>query len=393
MTYQGHCNCESIRITLPQQPPNTTVCHCDCCKRAGGGREYIKAEDSGMYILLTALAFSVNYFVSEDEMTVDDPNSVLKIYEDKKSASGNTAKRHFCSNCGSPLFTKTPKVPGKVFLKAVLFDNVSPPMTEVFVKKQYPWMTEVPTQTSGPRRPSDVVLRNIRPRNNNDLHPHEAHELQEIQTHEDNELDYSTPSASSGDGYRIVTRRTTTRALASRAETRQRRQARKGVWGKITRLWTHNVTLTVPQKSSRDYFALERTFLAYIRTSVAVTQHGVLIAQLFRLQAAEALADRLGLRKVGTSISITCYGVGILVALVGAYRFWRQQDAIAKGRIYAGGWELNSVGILLGCCIEADMNSFVFIRRVLGRRVGLEIQIFINPVLETSHHQHYSFAR
>ncbi|OQE36907.1 hypothetical protein PENCOP_c011G00842 [Penicillium coprophilum] len=122
MTYQGHCNCESIRITLPQQPPNTTVCHCDCCKRAGGG------------------PFSVNYLVSEDEMTVDDPNSALKIYEDKKSASGNTAKRHFCSNCGSPLFTKTPKVAGKVFLKAVLFDNVSPPMTEVFVKKQYPWV-------------------------------------------------------------------------------------------------------------------------------------------------------------------------------------------------------------------------------------------------------------
>jgi hypothetical protein len=41
--------------------------------------------------------------------------------------------------------------------------------------------------------------------------------------------------------------------------------------------------------------------------------------------------------------------VAILVALVGAYRFWRQQNAIARGKIHAGGWELNSVGILLGC--------------------------------------------
>ena len=82
----------------------------------------------------------------------------------------------------------------------------------------------------------------------------------------------------------------------------------------------------------------------------------MLIAQLFRLQAAEAVADRLGFRKVGTPLSVACYCVGILVALVGAYRFWRQQGAIARGRIHAGGWELNSVGILLGC---VSMNGLV----------------------------------
>lgn len=66
MSYQGHCNCESIRVTLPSQPPSSTVCHwyeiflelgifyldgcilkwvckrSDCCKRAGGGRKYIR---------------------------------------------------------------------------------------------------------------------------------------------------------------------------------------------------------------------------------------------------------------------------------------------------------------------------------------------------------------
>lgn len=81
----------------------------------------------------------------------------------------------------------------------------------------------------------------------------EALELQEIQTHEDNELNYSTPSASSGDEYRVVTRRTISRTLSARADAR-RRQSRKGVWGKFTRFWTHHVTLTVPHKSNRDYF-------------------------------------------------------------------------------------------------------------------------------------------
>ncbi|OQD91527.1 hypothetical protein PENSOL_c052G09426, partial [Penicillium solitum] len=49
--------------------------------------------------------------------------------------------RYFCSGCGSPMFTKTPKAPGKVFLKAALFDVVSPPAAEVFVNKQYQWVT------------------------------------------------------------------------------------------------------------------------------------------------------------------------------------------------------------------------------------------------------------
>jgi uncharacterized membrane protein YidH (DUF202 family) len=101
--------------------------------------------------------------------------------------------------------------------------------------------------------------------------------------------------------------------------------------------------------SANCFAALERTFLAYIRTSLVVTQQGVLIAQLFRLPAAEALADRLGFSRVGVPLSITCHCVAIVVALVGAYRFWRQQNAIARGKVHAGGWELNSVGILLGC--------------------------------------------
>ncbi|KGO58196.1 protein of unknown function DUF202 [Penicillium expansum] len=239
-------------------------------------------------------------------------------------------------------------------------------------------MTEAPAQTSRPRRPSGAILRNTRPRDNNNLGSHEALELQEIQTQEDNELNYSTPSASSGDEYRVVTRRTTSRALASRAAAQQRQQARKGIWGKLTRIWTHNVTLTVPHKSSRDYFALERTFLAYIRTSLVVSQQGVLIAQLFRLQAAEALADRLGFRQVGTPLSVACHCLAIIVALVGAYRFWRQQNAISRGKVYAGGWELNSVGILLGCItltvlivsiaiiVEIDIDPSIFLRRILG---------------------------
>ncbi|KAJ5085218.1 hypothetical protein N7532_009989 [Penicillium argentinense] len=103
-----------VRITLPQQPENSIVCHCDNCKKVGG-------------------AFSINYFIPEDNMTIEDPSKTLKIYEDPNTATGN---RNFCSNCGSAIFTKTPKAPGKVFLKATLFPTVAPKGGEVFAESK-----------------------------------------------------------------------------------------------------------------------------------------------------------------------------------------------------------------------------------------------------------------
>ncbi|KAJ0421318.1 hypothetical protein BJY00DRAFT_312229 [Aspergillus carlsbadensis] len=168
----------------------------------------------------------------------------------------------------------------------------------------------------------------------NELDPDNL-ELHEIETQHD---DDSTASISSGE-YRITTRRTVSRtSQGSRAR-------REGVIGFIQRFWMRNVSLTVPQKKNRDYFALERTFLAYIRTSVILAMQGVLIAQLFRLQSANSTKG-LGYHEVGVPLSIACHCAAMLTAILGALRFWKQQSAIALGTVYAGGWELNCIGLL-----------------------------------------------
>ncbi|KAL3458441.1 hypothetical protein BJX64DRAFT_223646 [Aspergillus heterothallicus] len=160
-------------------------------------------------------------------------------------------------------------------------------------------------------------------------------ELHEIETQHD---DDSTGSISSGE-YRITTRRTVSRA------SHESRRRREGVIWSIQRFWTRNVVLTVPEKKNRDYFALERTFLAYVRTSVVLAMQGVLIAQLFRLQAASSTKG-LSYHEVGVPLSVTCHCAAILTAVFGALRFWKQQSAIALGTVYAGGWELNCIGFL-----------------------------------------------
>ena len=79
-----------------------------------------------------------------------------------------------------------------------------------------------------------------------------------------------------------------------------------------------------------------------------VAMQGVLIAQLFRLQHLASPDNALGFYEVGIPLAVSCYGVAILIALMGAYRFWKQQNVVALGTVYAGGWELNCIGVLIG---------------------------------------------
>ncbi|KAJ5732430.1 hypothetical protein N7493_003911 [Penicillium malachiteum] len=93
----------------------------------------------GLEAQFYATAFSINYLMSEADLDLQDPNSAMKIFEDPNAASGNVIERHFCSVCGSAIFSKTPRAPGKVFLKATLFDKISPMEKEVFGDRRLPF--------------------------------------------------------------------------------------------------------------------------------------------------------------------------------------------------------------------------------------------------------------
>ena len=99
--------------------------------------------------------------------------------------------------------------------------------------------------------------------------------------------------------------------------------------------------------------ALERTFLGYLRTSTALTIVAVIIAQLFRLQHTEQPNKTIGFFVLGIPLSAVCIGGSILVIALGAYRFWRQQNAMLRVKMHAGGWDINAVGgvVLVVCLI------------------------------------------
>ena len=91
--------------------------------------------------------------------------------------------------------------------------------------------------------------------------------------------------------------------------------------------------------------ALERTFLGYLRTSFALSVVAVLIAQLFRLQHTDNPNKTLGYFVIGIPLACVFIVAAIAVLLLGTYRFWRQQNAILRGKVHAGGWEINAIGV------------------------------------------------
>ena len=102
-----------------------------------------------------------------------------------------------------------------------------------------------------------------------------------------------------------------------------------------------------------SFSALERTFLGYLRTSVALSMVAVIIAQLFRLEHNAKPNRTFGFYALGIPLACVCIGAAIAVLLLGAYRFWRQQNAILRGKVHAGGWEVNAIGVtVLMVCVE-----------------------------------------
>lgn len=116
-----------------------------------------------------------------------------------------------------------------------------------------------------------------------------------------------------------------------------------------------------------DSSALERTFLAYLRTSLAFAFVAIIIAQFFRLQHIEQPDAIIGYYVLSIPLAATCIIAGMIVLLLGFYRFWRQQSAMQRAKVFAGGWDINTVGcitfvvivtlFLLSVAVDARKNA------------------------------------
>jgi len=108
----------------------------------------------------------------------------------------------------------------------------------------------------------------------------------------------------------------------------------------VSRFWHRQVSVTVEHSTCRDHLALERTFLGYLRTSLALSMIGITIAQLFRLQHAPQPNAYFGFFVLGKPLSCICQGAAIYTLVIGTFRTWRSQNALLRGKAISGGFEM-----------------------------------------------------
>ncbi|KAF3912568.1 hypothetical protein ABW21_db0202043 [Orbilia brochopaga] len=102
-------------------------------------------------------------------------------------------------------------------------------------------------------------------------------------------------------------------------------------------------SLNLENKGSvaRDHLALERTFLAWLRTSLSFASIGIAVTQLFRLNASIGNSDpasekgAMTLRRMGKPLGATFLGIAILVLLIGLNRYYESQNWLLKGKFPA----------------------------------------------------------
>ncbi|EXJ78298.1 hypothetical protein A1O3_09459 [Capronia epimyces CBS 606.96] len=128
----------------------------------------------------------------------------------------------------------------------------------------------------------------------------------------------------------------------------------EGTWI-LKKLWIKYVSLDIPQSSNRNHFSNEQTFLAWLSLADAIAILGVVIAQVSRIQHVLRPHQEKSLRYLllGKPQACLCYASACFVLLVGAYRFFRQQNAMNQGFALVGGLSLPCIGVLVGMCLAA----------------------------------------
>jgi hypothetical protein len=110
-----------VTYTVDAAPVAQAVCHCTECQRQ------------------TSSPFSVVVGVPKAAFTVS--GDTLASFETRNEDAGVDTQRHFCSACGSPLFSLSPAMPELVFIKAGSLDDSSwvEPGIEVWTSSAQPW--------------------------------------------------------------------------------------------------------------------------------------------------------------------------------------------------------------------------------------------------------------
>ena len=118
--FTGGCACGAIRYECTAEPLYMGNCHCRDCQRATGSAYFPAVGMS-----TTAIRFT---------------KGTPAVYE-KLADSGNTMRRMFCAQCGSPMFLTNSARADLIVLYAGSLDDPSwvRPARDIYTESAQPW--------------------------------------------------------------------------------------------------------------------------------------------------------------------------------------------------------------------------------------------------------------
>lgn len=116
--YTGSCLCGGVQFEIQGELAPIQICHCVQCRKAQGS------------------AIVTNIPVSEANFTLTQGAELIGAFE---SSPGKL--RCFCKRCGSPVYSRTEKVPGVVRIRAGTLDGDlnTRPETHYFMADKANW--------------------------------------------------------------------------------------------------------------------------------------------------------------------------------------------------------------------------------------------------------------
>jgi hypothetical protein len=120
----GSCLCKQVQYTITGEEVASSICHCKNCQQTSGS------------------AFGANVIYPKSSFKIDQGEDTIKQYADSDTASGSTILRHFCSNCGSPLFILNPTRHDNIVVASGSMKdaNLARPTLEFWTKHKREWV-------------------------------------------------------------------------------------------------------------------------------------------------------------------------------------------------------------------------------------------------------------
>jgi hypothetical protein len=119
----GGCLCGAVRYAAVAEPAIVALCSCTHCQKQSGA------------------AFSVNIGIPKGALKFTSGKTT--VFEDK-GTSGMPVYRHFCSKCGSPIYSDVVAIAGLDIIKAGTLDDSSwvKPAVSVWCDSAQKWVKQ-----------------------------------------------------------------------------------------------------------------------------------------------------------------------------------------------------------------------------------------------------------